>query len=418
MKPIIDDAPGHIVRRVGRKWEVRWQARTDLINKGFLPKSERIWIGEMPTDAERRQIADQCRRLQDEMLIYGRGGLPTASTAYTFDGSLKSLINLYQTDHDSRYHKKQYAVRKNHDTLYRRLMDDHGAEQLADIKARLIITWNKEWTDGGVKLATGDAFRGRLRELFSFGATILEDPECERLCGVMSKMRFENAKPRTAALRAEQAIAHRNTARQCGWFSMALADAMQFDLTLRQKDVIGELVPLDEPGLSDVHFEGKKWVKGARWEEVDEHFVFRHVTSKRGKLIETDLHYAPMVMEELSIRAGVPIPELRRDMFPAWGPMIVSETKARPWKAQSFRQRWRKVADMAGIPKDVRSMDARAGAITEATDAGASLEDVRHAATHSDISMTQRYSRGSAEKVANVMKLRVVHRTKTNPERN
>lgn len=40
-----------------------------------------------------------------------------------------------------------------------------------------------------------------------------------------------------------------------------------------------------------------------------------------------------------------------------------------------------------------------------------------HAATHSDISMTQRYSRGSAEKVANVMKLRVEHRTKTNPER-
>jgi hypothetical protein len=36
-----------------------------------------------------------------------------------------------------------------------------------------------------------------------------------------------------------------------------------------------------------------------------------------------------------------------------------------------------------------------------------SLEDVRHAATHSDIAMTQRYSRGSAEKVANVMQLAV-----------
>lgn len=417
MKPIIQDAPGHIVRRVGRKWEVRWQARTDLINKGFLPKSERLWIGDAPTDTERKQISDLCRRLQDEMLIFGRGGLPTSSTEYTFDGSLRSLINLYQTDHDSRYHKKQFAVRKNHDTLYRRLMDDHGGEQLADIKARLIIAWNAEWTDGGVKLATGDAFRGRLRELFSFGATILEDPECERLCGVMSKMRFENAKPRTAVMRAEQTIAHRNMARELGWKSIALADAMQFDLTLRQKDVIGELVPMNEPFLSDIHFEGKKWVKGARWEEVDENFVFRHVTSKRGKPIEADLHYAPMVMEELSLLAGVPVSELRRDMFPAGGAMIVSDTKLRPWKAQSFRQRWRKIADLAGIPKDVRSMDARAGAITEATDAGASLEDVRHAATHSDISMTQRYSRGSVEKVANVMKLRVVHRTKTNPER-
>lgn len=417
MKPIIQDAPGHIVRRVGRKWEVRWQARTDLINRGFLPKSERIWLGIEPSEVERRQISDQCSRLQNEMLIYGRGGLPVPSTEYTFDGSLKSLINLYQTDHDSRYHKKQYAVRKNHDTLYRRLMDEHGHEQLADIKARVIIAWNDEWTCGGTKLATGDAFRGRLRELVSFGATILEDPDCERICGVMSKMRFENSKPRTATLKAEQAITHRAMAHSLGWHSMALADAMQFDLTLRQKDVIGELVPLTEPGLSDVHFEGQKWVKGARWEEIDEHFVFRHITSKRGKPIEADLHHAPMVMEEFSLIAGVPIAELRRDMLPAWGPMIMSETKCRPWKAQSFRQRWRRVADLAGLPKDVRSMDARAGAITEATDAGASLEDVRHAATHSDIAMTQRYSRGSAEKVANVMKLRVVHRTKTHPER-
>lgn len=410
MKPIIENAPGHIVRRVGRKWEVRWQARTDLVEAGFRPKSERLWIGdEAPSDLERKFISDRCTRLQDEAKAYSRE-LPSTSVTKKFDGTLKSLIYCYQTDQDSRYHKKQYAVRKNHDTMYRRLKDDHGDEMIADINARVLIAWNNEWTDGGVKLATGDAFRGRLRELVSFGYTLLEDPECERLCGIMSMMRFENARPRTAALRAEQCIAHRNKARECGWFSIALADAMQFDLTLRQKDVVGELVPLNEPGLSDVHFEGKKWVKGARWEEVDEKFVFRHITSKRGKLIETDLHYAPMVMEELSIRANVPVAELRREMFPASGPMVVSESKGRPWQAQSFRQRWRKLGNLCGIPKHIRSMDARAGAITEATDAGASLEDVRHAATHSDIAMTQRYSRGSAEKVAKVMQLRVEHR--------
>jgi hypothetical protein len=53
---------------------------------------------------------------------------------------------------------------------------------------------------------------------------------------------------------------------------------------------------------------------------------------------------------------------------------------------------WRKVATAAGVPKTVYNMDSRAGAISEATDAGAELEHVRHAATHSDISMTQRYS--------------------------
>lgn len=74
------------------------------------------------------------------------------------------------------------------------------------------------------------------------------------------------------------------------------------------------------------------------------------------------------------------------------------------------------VADAAGLPKSVRNMDSRAGAISEATDAGASLEDVRHAATHSNTSMTARYSRGAEGKVASVMQTRTAHRNKTRTE--
>jgi hypothetical protein len=33
-----------------------------------------------------------------------------------------------------------------------------------------------------------------------------------------------------------------------GWHSIALAQAIQFDCALRQKDVIGEWVPESEPG--------------------------------------------------------------------------------------------------------------------------------------------------------------------------
>lgn len=408
-KPQIADAPGLIWRPTKTGWEARWQARTDLIGKGFSPKSQRLWVGLEPTEAEAANIRDNCRRLQDEMLIFARGGMPER-LATVFDGTMRSLINCYQTDPDSSYHKKQYAVRKNHDTLLRRITERHGHEQLADIKARVMLMWDKEWTDEGRMLATGASVRGQWRVLFSFGATILEDPECERLCAVMSKMRFPHPKPRVAHLSSKQATAHREMSRKVGYFSIALADAMQFDLTLRQRDVIGELVPISEPGVSDVHFEGKKWIKGVRWEELNERFILSHVTSKRGKLLEVDLHYAPMVMDELSIMAGVPPAELRRDMFPASGPIIVSETTGRPWKAQSFRQRWRKLANLCGIPKDIRSMDARAGAITEAADAGALLEDIRHAATHSDVAMTQRYSRDAAGKVAKVMKLRLEHR--------
>jgi hypothetical protein len=55
-------------------------------------------------------------------------------------------------------------------------------------------------------------------------------------------------------------------------------------------------------------------------------------------------------------------------------------------------------------------MDSRAGGITEASDAGAPLEHIRHAATHSDIQTTQGYSRGAADKTANVLEMRALHR--------
>lgn len=58
-------------------------------------------------------------------------------------------------------------------------------------------------------------------------------------------------------------------------------------------------------------------------------------------------------------------------------------------------------------------MDTRAGAITEGLQSGARLQSVRKAATHSDEGMTQKYSRGDVEEIAEVMTLRAAHRNKS-----
>jgi hypothetical protein len=73
----------------------------------------------------------------------------------------------------------------------------------------------------------------------------------------------------------------RAAAHKVGWFSIALAQAFQFDLMLRQKDVIGEWVPIDEPSVSDVVSPMGKWVLGLRWSEIDDDLILRHVTSNR-----------------------------------------------------------------------------------------------------------------------------------------
>ncbi|KMO44240.1 hypothetical protein VQ03_04785 [Methylobacterium tarhaniae] len=55
-------------------------------------------------------------------------------------------------------------------------------------------------------------------------------------------------------------------------------------------------------------------------------------------------------------------------------PLVVDERQGRPYAGDAFQREWRKVARTAGIPDHIWTMDARAGAITEAQDAGADLD--------------------------------------------
>lgn len=411
-KPIFENAPGHTIRPARGGWELRWRARRDLIQRGFKPSSVRLWNGTVPTDAERALISERCDDLQKTMLIWGRGGIPEVGVVY--DGSVKGLIRSYLADPDSTYHAQRFATRKVTQAFMRRIEADIGDELVRDINARLIKRQYEEWTEGG-KVAMAHGLIGRLRTLFSFGFTILEDEECERLCLVLNKLRFVMPQKRVSYITAEQAVAFRGMAHIMTQHSFALAQAFQFETLLRQKDVIGEWVPGSEKGLSDVVLaDGSKWLRGIRWSEIDANLILRHITSKRGKELVVDLKLAPMVMDEFKNLIGSDV--VQRDMLPATGPVIVADNTARPFSSAAFRHGWRRIARLAGIPDDVCNMDSRSGGISEATNAGADLEHVRHAATHSNITTTQGYSRSSEEKVAEVQRRRIEYRNKSRTE--
>jgi hypothetical protein len=397
--PKIEGAPGLAWKPRLAGWEARWQARTDLVRRGYVPKSIALWKGRRPTEEEVLWIISRCQMLQDSMLAWGRGGHEVVEQ---FGGDIRSLIAAYETDPDSPYKALRYHTRENYGSLTRRIMRDHGHVRIEDIKGRDVRHWHKAWAADG-KIAMSHALVGMLRTLCTFGKTILDDPECARISSLLSDMRFTMPKPRGSHLAAEQADAVRRMAHTMGLHSLALAQAFQFDLMLRQKDVIGEWVPLSEPGISEIVSGNRKWLRGLRWEEIDANMELHHVTSKRNKALDVPLKDAPMVMAELKAMGELPTS----------GPIIVSDLTGIPWESPEFRRQWRKAADACGIPKTVRNMDSRAGAISEATDAGADLEHVRHAATHSDIATTQRYSRNAAAKVAGVMQLRAAHRNKS-----
>lgn len=324
--------------------------------------------------------------------------------------TIRELVTEYCESEFSPYKKLRQPTRNSYNGMLRRIVDHVGDVRLSAVNYRTLLAWHKHWTKGGRHVVTGHGFMSMYRTLFGFGLMLLEDDECERLVAVMSKAKFEMGKHREQHLTAEQVIAIRMEARRVGRGSIALAQAIQFEGTFRQKDIVGEWVDRSEPGLSEiVSPRFGKWLRGIRWNEIDANLILKHVTSKKQKLVTVDLKLADMVMEEwardypgLLTGHGT----VNRHLLPDNGPVIVDEETGRPYLTWKFRKLWRAIATTVGVPQDVQNRDTRAGAITEAKDAGASLDDARIAAAHSSTDQTADYWRGDEKAIARTMKTR------------
>lgn len=296
---------------------------------------------------------------------------------------LKKLIKKYQTDPISGYHKLRYATRRNHKNLLRKIVERHGNVKLSKIKARTIIKWHADWVDG-TKHSLGHAFVKKLRTVFGFGLTILEDKECARIRTLMSALRFRGGRPRKQRITASQAEAIIRQAHKRKWHSIALAQAFQFELMLRQKDVIGEWIPINEKEKSELINGKKKWLRGLLSTEIDDDLILTHVTSKKQKEIKANLKASPMVMKEFN---------RLKNRWPT-GPLIINEYTGLPYLDYEFRRKWRICAMAANVPMDVFNMDSRSGAISEAFEAKVNPDFIRQTATHSALEQTQNYNRG------------------------
>jgi hypothetical protein len=271
---------------------------------------------------------------------------PVAPTVGPGPETLSDLVRVYRAHKHSPYRALQYRTRVGYDSLIKRILEDHPERRLADLRAHHVQAFYDGWTPRGLPMAK--SLVSMLRLLFSFGATVLEDPQCERLTVIASKLHFKKAERRSEVLTADHANLIRAKAHEMGWPSIALAQAFQFDCKLGQKDVIGEWVPESEEG--DFGQSKLKWIRGLRWSDIDQNRILRHIASRGQKPIEIDLNDAPMVMEEFRKLGDLPS---------ANSPVIVSERTGEPWHSHSFRRQWRVIADAAGVPPEVFNMDSR-----------------------------------------------------------
>lgn len=368
--------------------------------KDFPQKTVRIH-----GDAE--ELASRCRILTSELREWLSGRTPDETPAY--DGTLRSVIRLYQRTPESPYNDLKHNSRIMYDESLKLLETTVGARQLSKLTGLDFKRWYSNFKapiEPGKPERVRRAYKSMqlLRIVVKFGV-VLNITECFRLSHVLESINFSAPSSRTAALTFKQAQDICAKAIEKGLLSIALAQAFQFELTLRQIDVIGQWEPEADPLAGGIVDRGRRWRDGLLWSHIDSRGVLLKETSKvQGVTAEHDTTAYPFLR---SIIEKVPTEK-------RFGPVIVSEATGLPYRYRYFSKVWREIADEVGVPGNVWNRDSRAGGVTEGSDAGADLEHLRHHANHKNAQTTVKYNRKTLEKTRTVAELRVAHRAKEN----
>jgi hypothetical protein len=400
------DRPGYKCKR-NSDGTVReyWAARNELVRRGYAPKSVRLHYDE--THEGRCQLASRCQTLQAEMLAWAanEGRIP----ARGYDGTVGSLCRLYQTGEHSPFQRMKWNSQENLVKSLKIIEGTVGARLVGRLLGPDFYRWYANWGAPKRPGASPRPWRAKhainvVRKVIDYGVT-LGFADCLRADTILGKLRFSSPPARKSKLTIGHVLAIRASAHAMGLGSVALATVLQFELSLRQKDVIGEWAPapLAEGGII---YRGRRWTIGLMWSDIDANGILRKTTSKRGVEVEHDLALSPLALEEIDC-----VPANRRI-----GPMIVSERTGVPYKHRTFTNTWRRVANAAGVPRTVWNMDARSGAISELYDAGASPADAMKHAGHRDPRMSAQYNRGSLEQTRRAARQRLEKRIKNSTE--
>jgi hypothetical protein len=359
--------------------------------------------------------------LQNEMLTWSSGVLVHGPLG-AFDDTIASLIRIYLTHKDSPYHNLRHNVQVTYGRRMSYIARDFGHLRISTLSISDFNEMYRFWlapkeSNGKRRVSHAHEQMVFVRQAFRFGKA-LKLPGCRDAKDILDEMEFQNVRRRTTIVNNEQAALIRAEAHRQQVASIALTQAFQTGLGVRQKDVLGEWIPVSDPGISDIHDGKWKWVVGFRWEEIDKDFRLEHRLSKsirgrdaiadrdEGKRKDWRLSLYPMVMEELALIAGVKPAGLRREMLPPTGPIIVAEHSGLPWIDKVFQAKWRKIARAAGVPDEVQNRDSRAGAATDAELKGAHIEKLRQGMGHSKPDTTRIYQRAESEATAEIAKLR------------
>jgi hypothetical protein len=387
----------------------------------------------LPPDATDDELVKLCEdhtaRLRRHIASVRRHGEPQTKTRY--DGSMKTACRIYQEHPLSDFNTVKFTTQRFYIGCLKRIENTVGKRLIRNLTILDFKNWYAQWRKPAVtigkdgKRIVGPERIDRAHDTISMVRTViyfmaaLTHPDCERAAARLEKIKFEKGGARQEELTYQHATAFIRTAFDMSRRGVISADralmmsigvAAQFELMLRQMDIIGEWAPigakrrlpdgivtLDLPAINPT----ERWAGFFTWESVS---GWRwHVKTSKSKYRaanDFDLTRYSLLHPLLD---GVPLNKRIG--------AIVKGEHGLPVRARSYGNWFRDIARASGIPDAVWNMDARAGGAGEADEAGATIEEIRDGLTHTNTTTTVRYIRRRGAKGDAIADKRSARRT-------
>lgn len=375
----------------------------------------------LPVDADPAMLAILCEDYTAKLNAWiAQTDAETAPsmTKTRYDGTVKSACMIYQEHPHSKFHKIKHSSRSTYLQSLKIIIDTVGARLIRNVTVITVEHWYDQWRKGVVliyedgKTSIGPERIDRAHSAVSMLKTVIyfmaamRHADCKQLASELERIKFEKGGAReqeltyahvSAFIRTALDFAQRGVMPHDRALACAIATAAQFELMVRQKDIIGDWSPMRvdrrlPAGIGRLELDGEVWTGFFTWENIPGwRWKMKTSKSKYRAPAEFDLSRYTLLHPLLEM-----VPHNERE-----GSIIKGEGGL-PVRYRSFIRWWRQIANAAGIPVDVESMDARAGGATEAEEAGAALEAIQSAMTHSRPTMTLNYIRRRTKKIADV----------------
>jgi hypothetical protein len=349
-------------------------------------------------------------------------------TKTVYDGTIKSACQIYQEHPNSTFNVSiSDTTKRGYLSDLKVIIGSVGHRRVKNCTVLDAQAWYREWRKGieyidddgshwfgPERIARAHNAAAMLRMVLRFMAA-LRYPDCKLLAEELSNIKFEREGSREQELtyqhvrdfvRAAGEMVEKGVISRDRALYLCIATVAQFELMLRQGDIIGKWQKRKEgakfpSGITLLHTGAETWAGFFTWANIPGwRWRTRTSKSKYRAAVEFDLQIYDLLFPLLE---QVPVEERT-------GAIIKGE-HGQPIRYRTFVKAFRKIAQWAKIPNEVWSMDARAGGAGEADDAGLDTSLISAGLTHTNVTTTGRYLRRRAKKIVTIAEARKTTRS-------